>query len=345
MTLLPSANLFFMQLREGRCWDDIRERDAILNVDIGIGYLFDQGVVYDSTDGVSQHQAEGVECAWKFLQGKLGAECLGRAGQGECPDTGSGDYQLQAATREGRASRRADLNRCIHKAEIAENFVRRSRCRSSWHRIDKRIGERAASRIATRADIGEQLFGPRFCCTVEEDSGVGQEGVGCSLAVAVSAREDIRALWWEDDRRADERRSRRRYRNDRTRLTELRQYFQLHFCFYLDLFADDDFQFHHAAQEHIADRHALNSSDTAEDVGFIQWFRQAQHDFVIELNGGREFAQQRAVGKYTDQESCAKQEADDPDTDDVSVNDDVFAPDANDGARKVQRLCWLWFRD
>lgn len=41
MTLLPSANLFFMQLREGRRWDDILKRDAIPNVDIGIGYLFD----------------------------------------------------------------------------------------------------------------------------------------------------------------------------------------------------------------------------------------------------------------------------------------------------------------
>jgi hypothetical protein len=64
----------------------------------------------------------------------------------------------------------------------------------------------------------------------------------------------------ERDRRADERRRRRRHRNDRARLAELRQYLQLYFGFHLDLFADGDFQFHHAAQKNRASRRALDGS-------------------------------------------------------------------------------------
>ncbi|MGG1664095.1 hypothetical protein [Brevibacillus sp. NRS-1366] len=165
------------------------------------------------------------------------------------------------------------------------------------------------------------------------------------MAVAVSAWEEIWALRRERDRWADERRSRSRHWNDWTRLTELRQHFQLHFRFHLDLFADDDFQFHHASKEYSTNRHAFDGGDAAEDVGFIERQGQAEHDFVIELDGGWEFAQQRAVGKYTDQESCAEQEANDTDGNGVSIYDNVFAPDADDGARKVQRLCGLRFRD
>jgi hypothetical protein len=144
IALLPSAKCSSIQLREGLSWDHIRERNAVLNVDIGIGYLLHQRVVHDRPDGVAQDQAEGVKCSWKFLKRELCAEGFGRPGGGERPDAGSRDHQLQAAAGEGRASRRTDLNRCKDEAEIAKNFVGRSRCRRGWHRIDKRIGERLA---------------------------------------------------------------------------------------------------------------------------------------------------------------------------------------------------------
>ncbi len=93
----------------------------------------------------------------------------------------------------------------------------RQRCRT--RRVEEVEGERAGRRIAARADVGDQLHGADFhrCQRRQAEAYpyAGDERIGRSLAVAVRTREDRRALWRKDDRRAAETGAGRwsRYRN------------------------------------------------------------------------------------------------------------------------------------
>jgi hypothetical protein len=199
-------------------------------------------------------------------------------------------------------------------------------------------GKRAAGRIANWADICDELDGT-YCEHEWYADGNGNSRNQCvhgCLAIAVRNREDRRALWREYDRRATEGRCWRWYRNAVwTRRAEFGQYFQFDFRFYLDLNAHNDVELYHAAKEDISNRVALDCADSADDVVLIEWFRQAQDNLLVELNGGRKFAKRRTVCKNTDEYGRTEYESNDTYANGGSTDDDVFATNAHDVAART----------
>ena len=144
----------------------------------------------------------------------------------------------------GNACRRADSRWREAEALIAKDIRQES--------IKEVKGKRAAGWIAAWADIRDEL--DRADGNGEWDTNrngdVWYQRVDGRLAIAVAYWEDWWALWWECDRRATERwRWRWNWNVVWTWRAELRQYFQFDFCFYLDLYADNDVELNHATEE------------------------------------------------------------------------------------------------
>ena len=170
------------------------------------------------------------------------------------------------------------------------------------------------------------------------DGNIRYQSIYRRLAIAVADWEDWWALWWECNWWATERRSRRWYRNVVwTRRAEFRQHFQFHFCFYLDFDANDNIELNHSTKEDAARWIALKSADPANDVVLIQWFRQAKHDFLIELNSSCECAERRSICKYSQLDSCTEDEINDAYANGCSTNNNCFAANTDHTATRCRR--------
>jgi hypothetical protein len=100
----------------GRRRSGSRERDAILDVDIGIGYGFDQCVEYRYAEGGPLDETECVKCARMFAKRKLCTESLLCAGRGERPDTGTVTASLeqrQAVRNKAKNARNAIISHLV----------------------------------------------------------------------------------------------------------------------------------------------------------------------------------------------------------------------------------------
>lgn len=83
--------------------NDIREGDAILNHEVGVGYGFEPGVIDDDTQCVPQDEAEFVGRSGQFPQRKFKGKGVLRAGGGKGTSPRTRNHRLQSAAVDGRA--------------------------------------------------------------------------------------------------------------------------------------------------------------------------------------------------------------------------------------------------
>ncbi|MBG9564152.1 hypothetical protein ABE38_01580 [Brevibacillus agri] len=320
-----------------RCGDDdILEGDAIAHKQLLVWNDGDVGREDENAVCIGQSQDYDVRQAkasfgesQRVGQDLLGAGCGKRSYPGTCHDETS---QQLDAWQDGNACRRTDRSRREVEALVAQQISKDS--------VKEVKGKRAAGRIAAWADVGDQLDSTdgEFERDTDADRNVRNQCVHGRLAIAVANWEDWRALWRERDRRATEGRRWRWYRNVvRTWRAEFGQHFQFDFRFDLDFHADNDIELNHAAEEDVSSWVALQGADAANDVVLVEWFRQAEYDLLIELDGCRELAEWGSVCEYTHDNGCAEHEADDTYANGGSIDGDVFTANADDIARRSGR--------
>lgn len=315
--------------------DDIPKGDAIANQQLFVWNDCDCSCEDKNTALIGEGEQNDV---WQTQSSFCKCERVGQDFLCTCGSEGSytgtcyGQTQIDYETwQNANACRRTD--RCRREAEalIARKYIRQD--------IVKEVkGKRAAGRIAAWADVCDELDGTDCKCkwNAERNGYVRYESVHGRLAIAVAYWEDWWALWRERNWWATERRSRRRYRNAvRTRRAEFRQYFQFHFCFYLDFHANDDIELNHTAEEDASGWIALKSADPANDIVLIKWFRQAQNDFLVELHSGCKGAERRSICEYSKLYSRSEDEMYDTYPNGGSTNYNVFAADSDNTAGRA----------